>query len=114
MVAVVDHAPGILSMEAETITATISLIEGKRYTKAVDVGEVVVVEKGDRVGLEAIPPNRLTRIKPQVEISTKEVFNLNHINYPPSKPATEPRNPRRPNFQFNPNSRSRRSYRDGR
>ena len=91
-----DHAPGVLSVEAETITAAISLIvtEGKRYTKALDVGEVVVVEEDNRVGLEVVPPNPLTEIKLRGRTSIKEVFSPSNINHPTTQAKLKTRVPK--------------------
>ena len=83
MVAVVDHALGVLFVVVETITVRIAqiVIEGKKHTKATDVGEAVVAEEVSRVDLEVVPLNHLIEIKLRVETNTKEVFSLSSINH---------------------------------
>ena len=80
---VVDHAPGALFVGVGTTTARIVqvVIERKKLTKVVGVGETVRAGEVSRAGLQAVPLSPLTEIKLQDKTSTKEVSRPNSINH---------------------------------
>jgi len=83
VVAVLDHAPGVLFVGVETTTARIVQVvtEGKKLTKVVGVGETLGAGEVSRAGLQAVPLSPLTEIKLQVKTSTKEVSKPSNINH---------------------------------